>query len=496
MSEDRFTEVTHTGWGSRITSSFKGIILGLVFFIVAFPLLFWNEGRAVKRYKTLKEGQGAVVSIDAKQVNPQNEGRLVHVMGQAIPTTLLEDPQFPVTSKAIKLKRIVEMYQWQEDKETSTRKKLGGGEETITEYTYSRTWSSNHINSSGFKKSDGHQNPGSMPFSSNTLVSANVTLDAFILSSGLVSKINAYQPLAVNQSEGPPLNLGGDGKFYDTGYYIGQDPGSPRIGDIRIKFQHIPPLGVSLIAKQQGNRFVSYRTRAGGEIELLQTGTHTAEAMFERAQFQNTLLTWGIRLGGLLLMAIGLGMILKPLSVIADVIPLIGNIVGTGTGIIAFVLSLAFSMITVGVAWIVYRPVLGIGLFVLSAVLISFLLFRKSSKKITAPPPLHVPSTPTAKPPASPPAPPKATGANTTESPAQLIQQGKSFFKNNDPEKALECFTKAIEAGADDAATHYNRGVVNQKMGKTRAAMEDLKIAARLGNGKARAFLASKNIKW
>ena len=74
MSEDSFTEVTHTSYGGRIKASFKGIIFGLIFFIGAFPLLFWNEGRAVKRYQTLKEGEGAVVSVSPDRVEPSNQG--------------------------------------------------------------------------------------------------------------------------------------------------------------------------------------------------------------------------------------------------------------------------------------------------------------------------------------------------------------------------------------------------------------------------------------
>ena len=54
MSQDRFTEVTSQSWLSRIGGAIKGVLMGFVLFILAFPLLFWNEGRAVTTYKTLK----------------------------------------------------------------------------------------------------------------------------------------------------------------------------------------------------------------------------------------------------------------------------------------------------------------------------------------------------------------------------------------------------------------------------------------------------------
>lgn len=39
-----YTETTTQSWGSRLGDSLKGIIVGIILFIVSFPLLFWNEG--------------------------------------------------------------------------------------------------------------------------------------------------------------------------------------------------------------------------------------------------------------------------------------------------------------------------------------------------------------------------------------------------------------------------------------------------------------------
>ncbi len=72
-----FQEVTHESWFARIGGAIKGVVVGLVIFAVSFPLLFWNEGRAVQRYKTLVEGAGAVVSAAADSVDAANEGALV-----------------------------------------------------------------------------------------------------------------------------------------------------------------------------------------------------------------------------------------------------------------------------------------------------------------------------------------------------------------------------------------------------------------------------------
>jgi len=65
---DTFSEVTSQGWGGRLMQSIKGVLIGLLLFVAGFPLLFWNEGRAVRRYQDLKEGSEAVVMIKPDSV--------------------------------------------------------------------------------------------------------------------------------------------------------------------------------------------------------------------------------------------------------------------------------------------------------------------------------------------------------------------------------------------------------------------------------------------
>ena len=101
-------------------------MLGLILFVVAFPLLFWNEGRAVTTYKTLKEGGSIVTSVASGSVDPANAGRLIHVSELADTEATLTDPVFEVSAKALKLRRTAEMYQWKESSSSETTKKLGG----------------------------------------------------------------------------------------------------------------------------------------------------------------------------------------------------------------------------------------------------------------------------------------------------------------------------------------------------------------------------------
>ncbi|HHX36115.1 MAG TPA: hypothetical protein GX719_12695 [Gammaproteobacteria bacterium] len=378
MSQDRFTEVTSQSWLSRIGGAIKGILVGLMLFILAFPLLFWNEGRAVKTYKTLKEGGSIVVSVAADSVDPSNAGQLIHVTGRADTQATLTDPVFAVSANALKLRRTVEMYQWKESSSSETTKKLGGGTETVTEYSYSREWSSRPINSESFKKPAGHRNPDSMPYASTEQVADRITLDAFTLSPGLVNKIDSFEPLVIASDTPLPKAIKKSGQVYDSGFYIGLDAANPQVGDIRVKFAMVKPVDVSVIAKQIGNTFEPYIAKARGSIELLQVGIHSADAMIQAAQDSNTMLTWLLRLGGFICMMMGLNLFLRPLSVIADVVPIAGTVVGAGAGIIAFLVAAPITLITIGIAWIFYRPLIGIVLIVIA---VGFTLALKGKLK-------------------------------------------------------------------------------------------------------------------
>jgi len=378
MAEDQFTQVTSHSWFSRLGGAVKGVLLGLLLFIIAFPLLSWNEGRAVKRYKTLQEGSGLVVAVTSASVDAANEGALIHVTGIADTELTLTDPVFGISAQALKLNRVVEMYQWEEDTQSTTKKKVGGSKETTTTYTYAKTWSDSAIDSSNFEKPGGHENPGMFAYPSLEQQSDSVTLDAFILSPALVGMIHASEPLAlaVDEENPVPEALQGVAKQQGNLFYVGSNSAAPQVGDLRISFEVTRATNISVIAQQTGNSFVPYRAKAGGTIQLLQVGTHTATAMFQKAISDNTLLTWGLRLLGFLLMMGGLNMIFKPLSVLADVLPILGKIVSIGTSLISFLIAISFSSLTIAIAWLVYRPLLGISLLAVAGAITALVLWK------------------------------------------------------------------------------------------------------------------------
>jgi len=385
MTSDTVTEVTKQSWFSRIGGAIKGVAFGFVLFVLAFPLLFWNEGRAVERQKTLEEGSGSVVSVAADSIDPANDGKLVHASGTASTVTTLTDSVFGVSASALKLKRTVEMYQWQESSTSETKDKIGGGQETVTTYSYATDWSSTVVNSANFKEPTGHQNPGAMAYESEEFVADPVVLGAFTLSPSLVSMIGGYQSLALPSDTPVPAALKYKAKLQGNGFYVGANPSAPQVGDLRVTFELTPFADVSVIAQQTGDTFVPYQAESGGTIQLLQTGIRTADEMIEAAEESNKVMTWVLRLVGLLLMFFGLTTVLRPLSVGADVLPVLGNLVGAGVGIISFLIAAALSLTTIAIAWVFFRPVVGfIILAVVVGLIVTIVLLVKSARQKVA----------------------------------------------------------------------------------------------------------------
>ena len=349
-----------SGSYGRGGASIAGMLAGIVILVGAFPLLFWNEGRAVKRYRALKEGAGIVVSASPQKVDGANEGKLVHVAGRAVTEEVLSDDVFGVEVNAIKLRRNVTMYQWKERKESRSEKE-NGETRTRTTYHYDRVWSDKLIDSSRFERS-GHTNPSSMPYREREATASQVALGDYTLSPGILAKISAYEALPVGDL---PSALQPRGRLHDGGIYLGADPGSPQIGDVKIGFQAVPSaVDVSLVAAQSGRSFKPYVTSQGGSIELVSMGIHGAREMFETAQRRNTMLTWALRVGGVLAMFLGMRLILGPLTALMGAIPVLGNLVGMGITLVAFLVAVALSVLTAAVAWMFYRPLLAAGLVV------------------------------------------------------------------------------------------------------------------------------------
>ncbi len=372
---------TRKGWFSRAGDSFGGMIFGILLFLGSFALLFWNEGRAVKRARDLEFGAENVVKASAATINAKNEGKLIHVSGAASAPGAVTDPVFGVQTKALRLSREVEMYQWKENSKSKTDKKLGGAEETRTEYTYQMVWKDGLIDSGNFKES-GHDNPSTMPYEGADFSAQNIKLGAYALSPAIVEDISpdtAFTPA--------PTKMPAGAKMAGSYIYVGEAMNSPKIGDLRVSYKTAPFGPFSVVAGQQANGLVPFADpELNDPIILLEKGTQSAEAMFKAAEDANAVMTLILRFVGFLMMFFGLRLVSKPLSILASVLPFMGTAVGFVTGFVSFFIAVALSMVTIAIAWIFYRPLVGILLFLVAvgAIAAAIALSRKASKTAVA----------------------------------------------------------------------------------------------------------------
>jgi len=378
-------ETTSTSWFSRLGNSFKNIFIGFLFVIGAIILLFWNEGRAVKTEQNLKEGFSVVVSVSPDKRDLKNEGKLIHFSGLAKSPNLLIDSEFGISASALKMQRIVEVFQWKEESRSKTVQKLGGGTETTTTYTYSKEWSDKLIDSSNFREAETHQNPSAKLFLDQEWIAQGVTVGEYAISEDLLSALSGYQSFSIpqemfdakNPTSSAQLQLAGNIIYYQTNNIT-----IPEIGNTRISYKIISPQDISVIYKQSGEMLVPYQTKNGSSISMIQLGRSTAEEMFKSAQESNKTMTWILRFVGALLLFVGFQMILGVLPVVGSVIPFIGNIVGAGVGLVSFLLTVIIGTVVIAIAWITYRPFIAVILFTIAAA--GYLLLMKNSKKLKA----------------------------------------------------------------------------------------------------------------
>lgn len=365
---ESFTETTRRSWGGRLMGALAGVVVGLVLVVASMPLLWWNEGRSVDRAKALADGLERVVAVPADKVDTANEAGLVHLSARAIAGAPLVDGVFGLSADALKLRRVVEMYQWVEEKEERTVQETGGSERTETTYRYHRAWAEGAVDSGRFRIPEGHVNPAAPPYRTADFVAARITVGAFVLSAPFVSEIDRFQELAVTEAMVAAAPPDIRQRFRPVGgtLYSG-DPSAPQVGDLRVGFRAIGPQEISAVGRQSGDLIEPYRTRTG-EIALLQMGRAGAEAMFADARDENALLTWVLRLVGFVLMWLGLALVLGPFKILADVLPILGSLVGAGVAAVTGLVAFGVSFVTIGVAWLAYRPLVGGGLLLVAAV--------------------------------------------------------------------------------------------------------------------------------
>lgn len=379
MIGNSLTAGTSLGFFGRLKNSLFGVLVGLLFVSGAVALLGWNEYRTVQRSRGLAEAAGLIQTIpDIQQPAPQLNNSLVHLGGMARADGELRDVDFQVVSKGLRLQRQVELFQWHEETESAKQSNSSRGEKR--EVRYEQKWSRKPIDSSKFKQPEQHRNPAPR-YREQTYDAPKIQVGVYELSDSLKSAISNWTDIALDIDsimlalpEEQWEHFSGDVNqlYYST---TGGSPDSPQVGDLRIKFTECLPTDVSVAAKLQGGRLEDFRTSNGQSIERLFMGQLSAADIMNRLVTENTIVAWGIRFGGTFLCVVGFTLILGPISAMTSFIPILGRLTSGLVFLAAVLMSVVLCSMTIAIAWIAVRPVLGVSLLVVSGIGV-FLLFR------------------------------------------------------------------------------------------------------------------------
>ena len=401
-----FTETRTTGYGSRLGNSCMAIPMGIILFLVATALLWWNEGRAVHRAQDIKQVAKTAQSIgDISNANTSLDGQLIHTTGTASTEDILSDDLFGIKTNALAIVRSAEYYQWKENEKHETKDKLGGKQEEIITYTYERDWTADPINSSRFKDPD-YQGVNNVIWEIEDMrvIASNVSFGTYTLPelfiSDIVSKqsdnvsplmISADNPALKQLNENVMKALGENVRpeaaqvkdslayvhVFGNQVYIGFNPSKPSIGDIRLTFEQLAPsCNISLIAVPTNGTFTTFQAKHDANEYELRVGTWTLDQMIKQANDENATLTWILRILGVIVVIAALKMIFGILVTILKLVPFLASIMNLGVSLVCGVLGFVWSLIVIAIAWIFYRPLLGIALLVIAAGLVYWLVIK------------------------------------------------------------------------------------------------------------------------
>lgn len=269
----------------------KPSILNIVLIVIGLIVLFYGVFQKSETTVIANEIGEAVVQASIDKVSPENNGKLVIVSGAIAATGNQIDEYFKISHKTIKMKRVVETYQWSQD--------------CSTECTYIKIWSEPTIDSSKFD--DAHKNPDTKQYSSEEYVESKVKLGAYTLSPKLVNDLRYDTVMGPDEI----IEIY-DGKYDLVGEYItnAADMDRPMIGDFRIHYEYVKDKDVTVVAKQAGESFEAYYTERKQEIYDITEGEQTASEYIANLKKSNSVFGIIMVVVGAIFILFGVGAII------------------------------------------------------------------------------------------------------------------------------------------------------------------------------------------
>lgn len=388
---------TKTGYGKRVKNSFGGIGTGFLLIIAGTILLWWNEGRAVKVSKMLKEASSVAVHVDnVSRIDPSLEGSLIHANAFVSSTETLSDPTFGVSTTAIRLSREVSFYQWMESSTTETKEKIGGTLEETTTYSYKKGWTTSPIESADFKDPD-YQRLNSVLINATdaSWQAQDVSFGAYKLTEGMISSVSCDSAVEVAPSQ-ELIDEWNDAirrvkkDTLQTNYvhimgdtiYLGADPDAPEVGDVKASFAKASDGDASILAQVKGDSFAPYTAKNGKTLCSFVMGTKSMDEMFESRAKTNKVMLWVWRILGILIVIGGFKGIFNILITLLKVLPPLSKVAGLGVNLVCNIIGFVWSFLVILIAWMAYRPLVSIVLLAGIIALVVMLVRKSKAAKL------------------------------------------------------------------------------------------------------------------
>lgn len=361
------------GFLSKMTSSFSGIIVGIILLFGGIAMLWTNEHNNVKNIKDVKELRDQVIDISSSKVDDKYDGKLIATNGKlTYNESVITDDAFKVSATTPVLVRTVEYYQWVEDSETKDDK---------TTYTYSKEWSEKIIDSSEFNKSEGHENNFEIKYESDRLqTKENLKVGEYSLISNFKKLLPANKSVDIDEN----IELPEGYKVYNKYITNSEDTSNPKVGDVRVSYTKNDWEEVSVLGKQVDGTIGDYTTKKNTNIKKIVEGITNSEGLIGGIEQANKISKWIWRILGTLLIVIAVGSILGPITTLIGYIPFLGKIVNSMIGVVSFLVGLSIALLVIAISWFAARPIVSIILIAVIVALIVALIYYKKNKAVPA----------------------------------------------------------------------------------------------------------------
>ncbi len=278
--------------------------------------------------------------------------------GLATTDDILKDSVFGIETNALKLSRTVEMFQWQEKSHPEPTQNVGGSDETTeTTYTYEKGM---------VFKADKLNLPSSSP--PGTKIRRCPTPVIPYRENHYTWRFTLAAPFTGNWATGRILRLptrilmpqnGGLSSFrVIDGRFFRGNASNPQIGALRVSFESILPQTVTVVGLQQGATVETYKAK-NGTINLL-PWERSRSGDVRCAEAENKIITWIIRFAGFC------DDVDRPFALAGtaqrvgqrDSVP--WQSAWRRYGLCLVRLCVVLTFVTAAIAWIVFRPVIGL----------------------------------------------------------------------------------------------------------------------------------------